>query len=49
MAARMLVSRAARRGGLVLDAALLLALTAPTPAHAQSAPWAAPRSEVRPA
>jgi mono/diheme cytochrome c family protein len=43
---RMIVSRAVRRGGLVLGATLVLALVAaPTPAPAQSTPWAAPASE----
>jgi hypothetical protein len=42
----MIVSRAVRRGGLVLGATLVLALAAsPTPAPAQSTPWAAPGSE----
>ena len=46
MTARMVVSRAARLGGLVLGAGLVLGLVAaPTAAHAQSTPWVAPASE----
>jgi mono/diheme cytochrome c family protein len=46
MAALMAVSRAARRSGFVLGAALLLAFaTAPGTAQAQGAPWVAPASE----
>jgi mono/diheme cytochrome c family protein len=46
MAARMVVSRAARRGALVLGAAFLLGFVAtPTPADAQGSPWVAPASE----
>ena len=46
MAARMVVSRAARRGALVLGAALLLGFAAaPTSADAQGSPWVAPASE----
>jgi mono/diheme cytochrome c family protein len=46
MAARMVVSRIARRGGLVVVAALVLAWAgAPAPADAQGTPWVAPASE----
>jgi mono/diheme cytochrome c family protein len=46
MTARMVVSRAARRGALVLGATLLLGFaTTPTPAAAQGSPWVAPASE----
>ncbi|HZP38219.1 MAG TPA: c-type cytochrome [Methylomirabilota bacterium] len=46
MAARMLLSHAARRGGLVLGIVLPLALAAPaTSTPAQGTPWVAPASE----
>ena len=46
MTTRIVVLRAARRGGFVLGAALLVALAAaPTPTQAQSTPWVAPAPE----